>query len=171
MKRKTGFIVTLAVVAALAGLGLYGLSRTPFEEQAPAVGQSAPRISLADLSGRMVRLSDYEDHVVLVFFWASWCGPCKDYLDTLETLYRELGGKGFTVLAVATDPIPEDFALRRGLSFPVLVANDRVRREFGNIHSVPASFLLDRDRRIVEKHRRYERLDRLRGKIETLLSS
>lgn len=166
--KNTKLLIGALFVLAVAVAGFYFLNRTPFSERPPVPGQVAPRIALADLSGKMIRLSQRPDDVVLIFFWASWCGPCKDQLQVFERVYRDLAEKGLTILAIATDDIAESFPLEAGLTFPVLRANERVTREYGNIRSVPATFLIDRSRRIVEKHTGYDAEATLREKIESL---
>ena len=164
------FVAGMAAVLLFAVAGfLYWANRTPFEERPPAVGAVAPRIDLADLSGEMVRMREFDNHVIILNFWASWCSPCKDQLQIFEKIYRELGDEGFTVIAIATDDIDEKYAVEQGLTYPVLKANDRVVREYGNINSVPATFLVDRSRRIIRKHKNYYTEETLREEIATTL--
>jgi len=164
------FVIGIAVFLLIAVGGfLYWANRTPFEERPPAVGDVAPRIDLADLSGEMVRMRDFDNHVIIINFWASWCSPCKDQLQVFEKIYRESGDKGFTVIAIATDDVDEKFAMEQGLSYPVLKANDRVLSEYGNINSVPATFLVDRSRRIIKKHKNYYTEETLREEVAKTL--
>ena len=165
--KKWILLGVLVLVAATAGW--FALTRTPFEQQPPSVGQMAPRLALADLSGQMIQLTDFPGHVVLLNFWASWCGPCKDQLKIYEKVWRELGEEGFTALAVATDDIPEDYGDRNNLTFALLEANERVLHDFGGIKNVPVTFVLDTTGRIIRKHKNYYSEEELRKEIEILL--
>jgi len=73
--KNTTIILTAVTLACL--LGYYFLNRVPFDQQKPAVGETAPSLALSDISGNMVALSDFKGKVVLANFWASWCPPCK----------------------------------------------------------------------------------------------
>jgi peroxiredoxin len=119
----------------------------------PAVGSPAPDFELRDLSGRLVRLSAHQGRVVLLNFWATWCGPCKDEMPSMERLYHEFDPKQFEILAVSMDaqgpsitrPFIESFAL----TFPVLHDTDlRVAAQYG-ARAIPATFVLNREGVIV----------------------
>ncbi len=145
-------IIIVLVLVFLAGVSFfYVRNRTPFDEQKPAVGEAAPAISLADLSGSMVRLADYRGKVVLVNFWASWCPPCKDEMPGFQKVLLACESKGFAVIGMAiNDVTPADIKESRIL-FPVVVANDRVKKDYGDIAHPPVSFLIGKDGRIVKK--------------------
>jgi len=167
--KKRWFMIVMFLVLAASGTGWYMLTRAPFAERPPAVGQAAPRLALADLSGRMIQLSDFSGQVILINFWASWCGPCKDQLQVYEKVWRELGDDGFTVLAISTDEIPEVFGTQNHLTFPLLQANDRVLQDYGGIRNVPVTFILNRSGRISRKHKTYYSLVELQEEIRQLL--
>lgn len=142
----------LAVTVVLAGGGAYYLAtRVPFDQQKPAVGDIAPEISLADLSGRMLTLSDLRGRVVLLNFWASWCPPCTAELRDFQTMLLRHEEKDFAVIAIATDDISPDVVHEMGLTFPIAKQNERVARAYGDISHVPVSFLIDRAGIIVKK--------------------
>ena len=138
-------------VSVTAVIGLISCDRQPFEQQKPAVGDQAPAISVADLSGRMLRLADYRGKVVLVNFWASWCPPCKDEMPGFQKVYLAFEDKGFAVIAVAINEVTPADVKALGILFPAVVANDRVKRDYGDIAHPPVSFLVGRDGRIIKK--------------------
>ena len=82
--------------------------------------QVVPDIAFNDADGRQVRLSDWRGELVLLNIWATWCGPCKTELPSLDRLQAKLGGKEFTVLALSTDRggpgVPAQFFEREGIT-------------------------------------------------------
>jgi peroxiredoxin len=116
--------------------------------EAPRVGHMAPDFVLQTLDGREARLSDYRGHVVFLNFWATWCAPCRVEMPAIEQLYRELRPKGFSVLAVSTDPegptVTRPYRDALGLTFTI--AHDpemQVGRLFG-VRALPLTFVVDR---------------------------
>ncbi len=129
----------------------------PTLPSAPAavVGAPAPDFELKDLSGNTVKLSDYRGKVVLVNFWATWCGPCKAEMPLLQDRYTTLQGNGLEIVAVN---IGEDEDLVRpyvkdlGLDFaivldPELAVNDEYR-----VLGYPTTITVDRDGNVVDVH-------------------
>lgn len=119
-------------------------------------GGSPPDFALENIDGDWVKLSDHlGDDVVLINFWATWCGPCKGELPHLQRLYEDYADDGFVVLAVAMDG-PESIAdvvpmaHRYGLTFPVLLdADTRVVGMLNPSRAAPYNLLIDRTGRIV----------------------
>jgi thiol-disulfide isomerase/thioredoxin len=148
---------------------LAACSREPFEQQKPAVGETAPVISVADLSGKMLRLADYRGKVILLNFWASWCPPCKDEMPGFQKVYLEYEDKGFVVIGVAINEITTADIKALGLLFPVVTANDRVKRDYGDIANPPVSFLVGRDGRILKKVKGVYSGDELRKDVQQAL--
>jgi len=139
-----GFLTTTLFVSGAC-------NREPFEMQKPAVGEMAPALSAADLSGRMLRLADYRNKVVLVNFWAGWCPPCKDEMPGFQKVYLAYEDKDFAIIAVAINEVTPAEVKALGLLFPVVVANDRIKRDYGDIAFPPVSFLIGRDGAIIRK--------------------
>lgn len=147
--------LTLAIVVALllaGGYIFYSLkNRVPFSEQDPAVNANAPEISLADLSGRMISLSDFKGKVILVNFWASWCPPCKAELSDFQKVFDSYEDKGFAVIGIVLDDVSPALIKDMGITFPIVKTNERVSKSYGNITDVPASLLVGKDGRIIKK--------------------
>ena len=103
---------------------------------------------LEDLSGATRRLSDYKGKVVFLNFWATWCGPCRSEMPSMEKLYRRFKDEGLEIVAVN---LQEDrssvqgFVDEYGLSFPVLLdSTGRVGATYG-ARSIPTTYIVDRD--------------------------
>lgn len=152
MKNTVKALIVVAVLAAAGSYLFYYLkNRTPFPEQKPAVREMAPEIALADLSGRMLRLSELRGKVVLLAFWASWCPPCKNELQEFQKVYEKYEGRGFEIIALAINEIPPSLVMDLKITFPVAIINERVKRDYGNVSNVPVSFLLDQEGKIIRK--------------------
>jgi thiol-disulfide isomerase/thioredoxin len=120
----------------------------------PTAELRAVDFSLESLDGKMVSLSSYKGKVVLLSFWATWCGPCKQEMPAMEKLYQKLKGQGFEVLAV---DMMEDkatvsaFVKTNGYTFPVLL--DKTGEVGGNgmyaARAIPTNYIVDKAGKIV----------------------
>ncbi|MCJ7512353.1 MAG: TlpA family protein disulfide reductase [Anaerolineales bacterium] len=122
---------------------------------APVVGAPAPDFTLETLDGRSVSLSDYRGQVVLLNFWATWCGPCKLEMPSLERAQQSAGAKGFQVLAVNFDESEADvqgFQDELGLSFPLLLDPGAVVQRLYRVLGYPTSYWIDRDGTVAAVH-------------------
>ncbi len=111
------------------------------------VGQPAPAFALKNLEGQETKLSDFAGQVRIVDFWATWCGPCKVELPTFISLQSLYGEKGFSVIGLSTDEQAQTvraFAEENQINFPLLMADEQVRRDYGNITALPTTFLIDK---------------------------
>ena len=118
----------------------------------------APDFTLRSAAGPNLRLQEQRGQVVLVNFWASWCGPCKAEMPHLNRLYGKYRGSGFTLLAVNIDDDPRHgaaTAARWGLQFPVLLDAEKSAVRLYDLGSMPATVLIDRDGRVRYVHRGY----------------
>jgi peroxiredoxin len=113
------------------------------------IGAPAPDFRLWNLEGQAVALSHYKGRVVMLNFWATWCGPCRVEMPAMENLYRETSRNDFEILAISTDAqgpsLTRPFRNALGLTFPILHDSDfRVGLMYGT-RSLPMTFLVDRD--------------------------
>jgi cytochrome c biogenesis protein CcmG/thiol:disulfide interchange protein DsbE len=138
---------SIAVLAVLAVVGLlvYGLASKG--SSGVGLGDAAPDGPLPQLEGGgESSLADHRGQWVLVNFWASWCGPCKEEAPALEKFQRQHGGAGFTVLGIDTRDLTSDgrkFARRYGLSYPQLRDGDGGAAHDYGTTGVPENFLID----------------------------
>lgn len=118
------------------------------------VGDTFPELSEFQLEGKLP--GSLKGKVVIVDFWASWCGPCKDSFPVMEELQAKYGNKGLVVLAVNLDedrPTMEDFLKKHPVTFTVV--RDAAKKLVGkaNIKSMPTSFVVSPDGKVVSVHK------------------
>lgn len=119
----------------------------------PARELMSEDFSLESLEGTRVSLSSFKGKVVLLSFWATWCGPCKQEMPAMQTLYQKLRGKGFEVVAV---DMMEDkatvakFVKTSGYTFPVLIdSTGEVGGGPYGARAIPTNYIVDKGGRIV----------------------
>ena len=116
---------------------------------------AAPAFQLNDLNGKPVSLAEARGKIVLLNFWATWCGPCRAEIPDLVDLQKRYADK-FEIIALATDEDDPDevrrFVLQSGINYRVAMSSDAVRRDYGGIAALPTSFVIDPEGRIVQKH-------------------
>jgi peroxiredoxin len=120
-------------------------------------GEAKLDFTVKDMNGADVRLSDYKGQVILMNFWATWCGPCKVEIPDLIALYDEYKDDGFVVLGVSGDDDAETlraFAGEWKMNYPVLVGRDHedLLDAFGPLWGYPTTFIIGRDGAICGKH-------------------
>ena len=113
--------------------------------------------TLKDMKGADVRMADYKGKVILLNYWATWCGPCKIEIPDLVALQDKYRDQGFVVLGVSQDDDPEtlrDFAAKFKMNYPVLVGRDQPEAldAQGPLWGLPTSYLIARDGTICTRH-------------------
>lgn len=110
------------------------------------VAKPAPDFALKSLTGENLRLSEYRGEVVLVNFWASWCGRCRKQLSVIDELYLEHQGPGFQVLSVNIDDDPDEAreaSSGMGLQAPVLLDDQKTVSRLYHLGTLPVTVLVD----------------------------
>ena len=160
----------LVLVASVAAAAPAGQPATP---RGTAGRPMAPAFSLRDLDGKVVRLSDYRGKVVLVDFWATWCGPCRRALPHLKSLHARYGKKGFVILGLSVDHqgagVVRDFVKKHGVTWPNVLADDAVLEAYDDVNVIPTAFLIDRSGRVAQRFTGYQTEERLETALRPLL--
>jgi cytochrome c-type biogenesis protein len=164
--RKTALVVA-SVVAIIAVTYFADKATHKSTQMAPdptavrndkSIGTPTPELTLKDLDGRDVSLSDYKGKVILVNFWATWCVPCREEIPWLIEMQERYSAEGFTVLGLAMDAdgksVVAPFVAEQSfevngrqvpMRYPILIGNDAAVAKFGGLIGYPSSVLISRD--------------------------
>ena len=150
-----GAIFLLVAVIALAGLFLLKQNNSYLKFSPLETGRPAPNFTLPGLDGKMVSLSNYQGHVVLVNIWATWCPPCVDEMPSMERLYQELKDENFEIVAISIDAMGAEavapFMEKNKLSFAALLDPEGTIKSVYQTTGVPESFIVNKKGILVEK--------------------
>jgi peroxiredoxin len=128
-------------------------------QAAVAPGGRAPDFTLRTIGGPNLRLQEQRGRVVLINFWATWCGPCRQEMPHLNRLYDKFQASGFTLLGVNVDDDTRNAAgvvTKLGLHFPVLLDTDKVVSRLYDLSTMPSTVLVDRDGKVRYVYRGYK---------------
>jgi cytochrome c biogenesis protein CcmG/thiol:disulfide interchange protein DsbE len=131
--------------------------------------------TVKDMNGRDVRWAAYKGQVILLNFWATWCGPCKAEIPGFVDVYNRYRDDGFVVLGLSTDDTPEQlrkFASQYKMTYPVLVGSDRsdiTDDAYGPLWGIPVSFLIARDGTICKRYPGLVHKEQLERELKALM--
>jgi peroxiredoxin len=125
----------------------------------PKEGDPAPDFELKDADGKSVKLSDYKGKVVLLNFWATWCGPCKFEIPWFIDFERAYRDKGFAVLGVSFDEdgweAVKPYIEASKINYRIVVGDEKIDKLYGGkegVSSLPTSYMIGRDGKISSVH-------------------
>jgi peroxiredoxin len=155
--------LTIAIALSITFLvGMMAVSET--KEKGKEKGKEkakAPEFTAMDLVGKKeISLKDYEGHVLLIDFWATWCAPCKKEIPGFVELYKKYKDKKFAVIGVSVDEgedVVKEFIARNKINYPMIMKTAGLVRAYGDamgepIQGIPTTFAVNRKGEIVEVH-------------------
>ncbi len=160
-KKWTPSPLTLILLGLIAWLWFRPPAEVSDENQAVPAWQ----VTLPD--GQVLRSEQLKGKVVLVNFWATWCPYCRKEKPVIDAFWKDYREKNFEVVSISIDDTPEQIAVwmrDKGYTFMAAPTNDSIAAAFGQVTSVPTSFIVDRDGRIRHKiagQLHYPRLEKL----------
>jgi peroxiredoxin len=140
-----------AIIAAVA-LALPALAADP-------TGAPAPQFTLGAKSGQNVSLAQYKGQVVMLNFWASWCGPCRQEMPLLESIYKKYNRLGFTMIGVNVEPdsnAANEWLKQTPVSFPILYDKESKVSKMYDVAGMPSTVIIDRAGKVRMLHRGYK---------------
>jgi thiol-disulfide isomerase/thioredoxin len=186
---KKSALVIIAVVAVIAATFVADrATRQPRKggvlkvATANSTSRPVPDVTLKDLDGKDLSLSQYKGKVVLVNFWATWCEPCQVEIPWLIEMQQKYAAKGFTVLGIAMDEegskvvTPwvknERFDVngsKSQMNYPIVIGNDATADKFGGLLGYPTSILVTRDGKVIKRITGLISYDEISKSIESQL--
>jgi peroxiredoxin len=127
----------------------------PDAEGAALRGKPAPAFTLVDVDGKKVSLADFKGHPVVVNFWATWCGPCQLEMPWFEEMLGKYKPQGLVILGLSQDEgtAKEKIAAaakKLGVSYPILLPDESVAKEYGGVDYLPETFYVDAKGRVAD---------------------
>jgi len=171
--------VVFMMILALAGCG--GGGRTSSDETAAAptgkgeTGTQVPGFELADLTGKTVSSTEFAGKVVILDFWATWCPPCRQEVPHFVQLQSKYRDQGLMIVGLSLDaggakdvaPFAEEY----NVNYLMLIGADDVAKAFGGINSIPTTFVIDRQGKIVKRFVGYTAPEVFEATIAPLLAA
>jgi cytochrome c biogenesis protein CcmG/thiol:disulfide interchange protein DsbE len=149
---KRSFLRWFLILSLCVG-GIFFLPHCGSEKKEPAL-PAAPDFTLRTLDGQEIALSKLKGKVILLDFWATWCGPCRESIPHLIQLYKNYKKNGFEVIGMNMDrgniETVRHFAESMGILYPIVITPNNVERNYG-VNSLPTTILIDKEGRIREK--------------------
>jgi peroxiredoxin len=136
-------------------------------------GTKAPNFSLKTADGKTVELQKLKGKVVVVNFWATWCGPCKAEIPGFLEVYKEYKPKGLEIVGISLDqdgwkPV-KPFIERYKITYPIVVGDGELADAYGGIQAIPTTFLVDKKGNLVNRHVGYMNKETFEDLIKSLL--
>lgn len=133
--------------------------------------KKAPYFELKDLSGKTVKLSDFAGKVVVLDFWATWCGPCKKGIPEFVELQKTFSKQGVTIVGIALDDYDavKKFYKDYQMNYPVLMGTNEIVKLYGGIRGIPTAFILGKDGTIRQRFEGYRPKEMFEKEIKLAL--
>jgi peroxiredoxin len=133
----------------------------------------APDFTLPTTDGKSLKLSSLKGKVVILDFWATWCPPCREGIPDLIQLKKKYGKKGFEIIGISVDSQTKEevipFAKENGINYPIVYFNQAVIQQYGGIESIPTSFVLDKQGKIIASYQGLKPIEVYEEHIKKLL--
>ena len=186
MKKSLTVIAAVVVIIAATYIADRATRRHPkvmlSAKGADSAGGLLPDVTLKELGGKEINLSQYKGKVVLLNFWATWCEPCRGEIPELIQLQRKYSARGFTVLGVDVDQEGPSAVVKfidqerfdvdgskAQMNYPTVVGDDDVAEKLGGLFGYPTSILISRDGKQVQRILGAINYDELSKTIESQL--
>jgi len=144
-----------------------------FVTSAMAQQQQAVNFSLKSSDGTSYELSKYKGKVVVVNFWATWCGPCRKEIPDFIEAYKKYKSKGLEIIGISLDQDGwtkvTPYVKQSNINYPVVLGDEKVVQNYGGFNAIPTTFIVDKNGNIVDQHTGTMSLKQLEAKLKPLL--
>ena len=148
---KTKRPIFFAMFFLISGIAIFLFAKPKAEDMKHADFsdlQAAPDFVLKDVFGKDVKLSDFRGKIVILNFWATWCGPCRKEMPDFIELQKEYAKDGLQFIGIALDQEGAEkvrpFVEKNKISYPILIGNNDIADKYGGMNAIPVTFLIDR---------------------------
>ena len=137
--------------------------------------RQAPNVVFKTVDGKMYDLSKLTGKVVIVNFWATWCGPCRKEIPDFIEFYKNYKDKGLEILGVSLDREGWEkvtpFLKQTPINYPIVLGNGEIAGKFSKFNAIPTTFIIDKSGKIVDEHTGVMTKSQLEAKVKALLSA
>lgn len=135
--------------------------------------RKAPDFKLKNIEGKTVELSKLKGKTVVLNFWATWCGPCRAEIPGFIQVYDKYKSRGLEIVGISLDEggwgDVKPFVKKYAIPYPVVLGNNTVAEQYGNIEAIPTTFIIDKDGLVVDRHIGYLKMEDFENKIKGYL--
>jgi peroxiredoxin len=133
----------------------------------------APNFSLKTHDGKVVDLGKLKGKVVVVNFWATWCGPCRQEIPGFIDTYKNLRTKGVEFVGISLDEggwdVVQPYVTKSNIPYPVVIGDQSLSEAYGGVNAIPTTFIITKDGNIAGKHVGYMSKEQLEKEIKSVL--
>lgn len=180
--KKVLIILSIFVILLISGCGSKAdedIEPTTYDESSEVEQDDSskmPDFKLKNLKGETVSSDQFKGQVLIIDFWATWCGPCVEAIPSLVKMRSELHQKGMEVIGISLDD-PRSikkvkaFTRKYEVDYPILIGNEEVSSKFGGVSNIPTMFIIDKEGNIVDRivgYREGQEIQ-IKEKVEELL--
>lgn len=153
---RTALLAVSLTAVVLAGCSKPSARKSMADLKPAAKRSAAPAFALKDADGKELSLASLKGKVVLLNFWATWCGPCKIEIPWFMEFQKEFKDKGFEVVGLSMDDdgwtVVKPYVTAKQVNYRVGIADENTAQSYGGVESLPTTFLIDRQGKIASVH-------------------
>ena len=171
--RQTGWAALATLTFFLAACSTTGPVKAEVKQEKER--KLAPDFTLTDINGKAVKLSDFKGKVVLLNFWATWCGPCKVEIPWFIEFQQTYKDKDLVVMGVSFDEdgwkSVKPYVEEKKMNYRVMIGDDAIAKAYGGVESLPTTLMIDKQGRVAQTHVGLVSKSNYKNEIEALLAA